>query len=587
MAKQKQTDADLIPAVTYIRMSGREQEASPEQQRDEMPKLAAKHGCKIIREYFDPGISGDDTRKRKQFQKMIRDAEEKGDFAVILCWDQDRFGRFDQIEAGRWIFPLREAGVRLITTAQGAIDWTTFAGRLVYSVAQEGKHQFLLDLSRNCLRGRIKAAKNGGGTSRPPYGFDRLVYDEAGSLVRRVPFGDKFRRPRGWRVQYAPSEDAEILAAVRWMFETFANTDCSVNWLVSEMNARRPPKMPADGWTRKGIVYMLTNPAYIGTRRFGDRRSGKYHEVGEDGEIVPKSGKRASKTPVAGTPILTPGAHEGIIPEPLFVRVQEKLVGRKKSGRRPQHNAYLLSGLLKCGHCGSNMSGDGSHNGNRAVRYYRCADQARGKRPDCPCGRIQQDRVEAYVLAYVRDRLFSPGAAEMIRQAIIQAAKAKQSFKTDTKALMARIAAVEKKIARGTENLLLASPEDYPDMSRLLKEWRDEWADLQEQIELKAISPDGTPPEQVADRAMAQLARLQEVYKTGDPAGLRGILKQMIEEIPVWFEPYGKRKRLLLGRIIKKTHRGIIGSIGESAPCPNPDACGGPSGESRRGEDLP
>ena len=82
----------------------------------------------------------DATEKRVAFQQMIRDAEEKGDFAVILCWDQDRFGRFDSIEAGRWIYPLRQAGVWLITVAQGRIDWNDFTGRVMYGIIQEGKH---------------------------------------------------------------------------------------------------------------------------------------------------------------------------------------------------------------------------------------------------------------------------------------------------------------------------------------------------------------------------------------------------------------------------------------------------------------
>ena len=74
-----------------------------------MKRLAKARSYKIIRDYRDDGVSGDDTEKRKDFQRMIRDAGEKGDFEVVLCWNQDRFGRFDLIEAGKWIAPLRDA----------------------------------------------------------------------------------------------------------------------------------------------------------------------------------------------------------------------------------------------------------------------------------------------------------------------------------------------------------------------------------------------------------------------------------------------------------------------------------------------
>ena len=91
----------LTPAVGYVRMSSGKQEKSPPQQRAEIKKLAIKHHCEIIRWYSDEGISGDATEKRKGFQAMIRDAEEKGDFAVILCWgcEEKGTGAFSHLAA--------------------------------------------------------------------------------------------------------------------------------------------------------------------------------------------------------------------------------------------------------------------------------------------------------------------------------------------------------------------------------------------------------------------------------------------------------------------------------------------------------
>ena len=65
------------------------------------------------------------------------------------------------IEAGHWIKPLRDAGVKLVTVAQGDIDWNDFGGRIAYSVQQEAKHAYLSDLSRNVLRGHVEAASRG------------------------------------------------------------------------------------------------------------------------------------------------------------------------------------------------------------------------------------------------------------------------------------------------------------------------------------------------------------------------------------------------------------------------------------------
>ena len=114
-----------IPAVCYIRMSSDKQDASPEQQRDELTKLAARDGFHVVGEYFDDAISGDAHRQAARVPADDCRRRQRGKFKAILCWDQDRFGRFDSVEAGFYIHPLRQAGVKLVTVAQGAIDWTT------------------------------------------------------------------------------------------------------------------------------------------------------------------------------------------------------------------------------------------------------------------------------------------------------------------------------------------------------------------------------------------------------------------------------------------------------------------------------
>ena len=74
-----------------------------------------------------------------------------------------------------------------VTVNEGAIDWTDFTGRVMYGLKQEGKHQFLRDLSRNVLRGQVEAAKAGSWIGTPPYAYriegakkhKRLIVDDA------------------------------------------------------------------------------------------------------------------------------------------------------------------------------------------------------------------------------------------------------------------------------------------------------------------------------------------------------------------------------------------------------------------------
>ena len=122
----------------------------------------------LIREYLDSAISGNATEKRVAFQQMPEDARQ-GKFKAVLCWDQDRFGRFDPIEAGYWIKPFRDAGVKLVTVGQGIVDWDTFTGRLTYFVQQEGKHASLTRPIPQCLPRDAsggRGQKNGGAVFR-------------------------------------------------------------------------------------------------------------------------------------------------------------------------------------------------------------------------------------------------------------------------------------------------------------------------------------------------------------------------------------------------------------------------------------
>jgi DNA invertase Pin-like site-specific DNA recombinase len=102
--------AGLVPAVAYLRMSDKKQDKSIPAQKDEIEKYAAANGYQILHWYRDDGISGAETIKRAGFQSLILAAQQGRDFEVIIVWDQDRFSRFDPMEANYYWYILRQAG---------------------------------------------------------------------------------------------------------------------------------------------------------------------------------------------------------------------------------------------------------------------------------------------------------------------------------------------------------------------------------------------------------------------------------------------------------------------------------------------
>ena len=105
-------------AVGYYRMSTDRREASIRDQRTHVERFAAANGYELIGEYSDEGISGNPTGDRLQFQKMIADAA-SGRFQAMIVWDLSRLGRYDIVEGGFWMKPLRDAGVKVVTLDHG------------------------------------------------------------------------------------------------------------------------------------------------------------------------------------------------------------------------------------------------------------------------------------------------------------------------------------------------------------------------------------------------------------------------------------------------------------------------------------
>lgn len=551
---------ELIPAVGYIRMSSSKQDASPEQQRERITKLAERDRYRIIRWYDDLGISGDDAKKRKGFQRLIRDAQEKADFCAILCWDQDRFGRFDSVEAGHWIFPLRNGGIWLHTVAQGRVDWNDFQSRMTYSIIQEGKHQYLIDLSRNVLRGRIASARAGNMVVLPSYGYDRAFYDETGRQARVVPYGEKFNRPRGWKARLIPAADQAERETIVWLFQTFADSGVSLRWLTMELNRRRVPTRRAGAWTATGVRYILGNPVYRGCSVFGRRRSGKYHQIGDDGEMA--SGRKRGMRPA---PIIVPDTHDPLVDAETFERVQEKLARFKLRPCRPRYNGYILtSGVVYCGHCGRPMTGKSSEGkGRGGHRYYYCPG---GQNGTCKGYSVRQDQLDGYTFAMIEDRLLSARAVDQIRAGIHQRLRDRDAHQAAVETLKQQAATLDRKIARGTENLLLADPDHLAELSRLLADWKVERSRVQSDLERAATNPGGKNPEEIAERAVKELRRLKAYLKTGDPIKVRGVVAATVKEIRLWWEGDGKHgRRVAKGVLTFRSPVGVLKSSNNGA----------------------
>lgn len=574
MSKSISTRGILVPAVGYVRRSTEKQEQSLDDQRREIERYADAHGYQILRWYEDDGISGDDTERRKGFKAMHHAACNGRDFDAVLVWDQDRFGRFNSLEAGYWIHPLVKAGVRLVTVNEGPVNWHDFTGRVVYSLKQEGKHQFLVDLSRNTARGQITNAQSGFLCGQAaPYGYDRMLVDERGEHRQRIRTGEKVAKPRGWHVTLTPSDDPEKVATLQWLFKSYADTDIGLRLLVDDLNGRKVVGPGGAAWWFGTVREILRNPTYVGDFNWARRRLGKYHRVAGTAIKSRSDGEGVQHNPPEEW-IVKRDAHPALIDRELFARVQEKLTERKKrstSHKSTNGDRYLLSGVVFCAHCGRKMHGTRStrRKDGRVYQYekYICSTyQQVGRTQGCGCHSVEQGSLLTFLLRKLRDAIDADGNRETLRQRVLSRLRAKvQADPKRESGLRSKLTELERELEQGTRRLLRA-PDDVADLlaKELANIRRDRDRLAGELASFKtSVKPNDLDGEAklITDRLDSISADLNEKV---DPAKLREVLRRMVDRIDLYFDhvPRGKRIECPLSKgIINLRRDSLISSL--------------------------
>ncbi len=506
---------NTIPAVAYYRMSTDKQEASIPAQREAVEMYADANGYEITREYIDEGISGDATEKRHQFRQMIADGERR-EFKAILCWDMDRFGRFDSIEAGRWVHPLRVAGVHLATVAQGQIDWTEFAGRMMYGIQTEAKHQYLTDLSRNVTRGMMRLAEQGKWPGGPaPIGY----------MVR-----DK-------QLESGPTD---AVALVRRMFREYA-AGKSLRGLADELNTAGTLSPKGKQWTANGISGVLKNRAYVGDFIWNQRCQSKYKRRGRHG-VANQQGEW----------VIFERHHPALIDRALFNRVQEQLARRKGcSTPHKSGGGFVLSGLLVCGRCGHKMMGDFGN----GVHQYTCYGYRQHGKACCDRNTVRQEIVLQSILEAVEREYYNPAtldrlAAECRRQLQSRGAK------SDVVKLRKELADVDAKLAKAKRRLVEVDADlldDVQQQIRLLRSRRESLAGM-----LKAASAGTAKRSDDIDAkvqaALAWFGKLKEAAERARPELVREFIQEAFAKVELW----SAKERWTARRFKYRLERGCI-----------------------------
>lgn len=498
--------------VAYLRMSDKKQDKSIAEQREEIERYCAARGYVILRWYVDEGISGAENLKRLEFQRLILDAQEKRDFHAVVVWDQDRFSRFDPMEANYYWFILKQAGVRIITVATGELDFSDLGGWLQASVVQHGKAQYLRDLSRNVLRGRLTKARAGKWqANRAPYGYAIV---NGGDLV--------------------PCESAAI---VRRIFTTYADTDCSIWDIAHQLNSEGILSPRGKIWKAASVRGVLRRETYVtGHARQLRTPKGKFNSV-VNGEIV------------------SAGDHDGgigmlvecppIIDRALWDRTQRNLKRRtRNTAPNRKGKTTVLNGLIVCANCGVPMYARGKAAGKHADpsdRIYWCSTYHHHGVHACTRNLVHEGPLLDYLLPRLQRMFLSRQNLTRLTEAIRQKVNHPAPI-LDLKALRQRAAALDQDIAAAVRELKRLPDDLHALAVEDLRRLRRERELLQASIDATGVKP-SWDTEAAVKRTLAYAKTLQEQIASSDRDQLRHALAQLVDRIEVWFEPLPGRRQ--------------------------------------------
>lgn len=382
---------------------------------------AGQTGAEVIQVYADAAISGAHILNRPGIVALMADAK-RGRFDAVITEALDRLSR-DQEDIAGLYKRLGHAGVSIVTLSEGEIS------ELHVGLKGTMNALFLKDMAakvRRGQRGRIEKGRAGGGGLG--YGY---------RVVRKL--GADGEPERGIR-----EIDQDQAAVIRRIYTDYLTMQ-SARTIAAALNREGMPAPRGGQWNastingnakrRNGILH---NELYIGKLIY-NRQS--FRKDPDTGKRVPRP-----NPPEQWITVEVPDLR--IIDDETWRQVQEmhRQIGAlpQPLQRRPKH---MLSGLLRCGCCGGPYTRLNS-------TYLSCAWQR--ERGTCTNKRkIRLDRVEASVLAGVRENMLAPEVvAEYVRE--YHAAVAEMQATADQRAadFDRRLSRLETLIGRAVDAVL-------------------------------------------------------------------------------------------------------------------------------------
>lgn len=314
-----------IAAYCRVSTDKEDQLNSLDAQKRFFTEFTEKNGHTLVRLYADEGISGTKIKNRKEFLRLLKDAE-SGLFDMVVVKDISRFARntVDLLQSTR---KLKALGIE-----------TTF---LTANMTVLGNSEFVLTI------------------------FGALAQEESANTSKRVKFGKKLNAEKGRVPNIVYGYDKTIgdyfnleinqqeAAVVQQIYHWYLVEGYGAAKIGKMLNERGIRTKRDCIWSQNGVCRILTNELYTGKIINGKQEVTDF-----------LTGQRAEKDETDW--LVTERPDLRIIEPEQYEKAVQLMAQRGKKfkvDRERQSNKYLFSTLIKCKECGWSF--------RRTVRTYK------------------------------------------------------------------------------------------------------------------------------------------------------------------------------------------------------------------------
>ena len=375
-ARKKEEEKPKLRVAAYCRVStdSDEQATSYEAQVEHYTEYIQKNpDWEFTGIYADDGISGTNTKKREEFNRMIDDCKD-GKIDMIITKSISRFAR-NTLDCLKYIRELKDMNIPVIFEKE-SINTMDAKGEILITIMASLAQQESQSLSQNVKMG-IQFRYQQGKVQINHNRFLGYTKDADGNLV-------------------IDPEQAEIVKRIYREYLEGLSMDKIAAGLERDGILTGAGKAK---WHTSTINKILRNEKYIG------------------GALLQKTYTTdfLNKTRVKNNGIVpqyyVEGNHEAIIPKDIFLRVQEELVRRRvvktsANGKKRSYSCnHCFAQIVICGECGEMFRR--IHCNNRGCKsiVWRCISRLEPTGQECHARTVNETVLENVVVQAINTLL--------------------------------------------------------------------------------------------------------------------------------------------------------------------------------------